>query len=202
MKYAIICGSHRENSQSLKVAKYLKLRIEKLYPTSEIYLLELATANIPFWDVSLSAGARKWQKNWFPIAKELQSCDAFIPITPEWSGMVTPMLKNFFLLSSNKELGHKPGMIVSVSSGRGGAYPISELRASSYKNNQLCYTPEHLIIRFVNDSLNGLEVIDQSETIIRERIDYALGVLHVYSKAFQSIRANAMIYDDKFRFGM
>ncbi len=202
MKYAIICGSQREDSQSLKVARYIENQIKALFPESETYLLELATANVPFWDPSIWAGAEKWKQIWSPIAAELQSCDAVIPITPEWAGMATPMLKNFFLLASGKEIGHKPGMIVSVSSGRGGAYPINELRTSSYKNNQLCYIPEHLVIRFVTERLNEAEAVGEDDAITRERIDYALNVLEVYAKAFQGIRASEVIYNDKFKFGM
>ncbi len=58
-------------------------------------------------------------------------------------------LKNFFLMFSRFELGHKPAMIVAVSSGDGGAYPVAELRMSSYKNNRICYIPEQLNLRNV-----------------------------------------------------
>ncbi len=202
MKYAIICGSHRENSQSVKVAQYLENRIKELYPEAETYLLELATANVPFWDPGVWAGEDKWKTIWSPIAAELQSSDAIIPITPEWSGMATPMLKNFFLLASGRELGHKPGLIVSVSSGRGGAYPVSELRTSSYKNNQICFIPEHLVLRFITDRLNETEAVDESDAITRERIDFALNMLHTYAEAFKGIRKQEHIYNDKFKFGM
>ena len=41
------------------------------------------------------------------------------------------------------------GLIVSISSGNGGAYPISELRSSSYKNSHILWIPENIIIRNV-----------------------------------------------------
>ena len=203
MKYAIITGSHRENSQSLKVGKYIENRIKALQPEAETYLLNLQKANLPMWDEGLWKGEEKWKTMWSPIAAELQTCDAIIPITPEWGGMATPMIKNFFLLSSTKELGHKPGMIVSISSGRGGSYPVSELRTSSFKNNHICYIPEHLIIRFVTERLNEPEPVDESDAITRERIDYGINVLGLYAGNFKQIRANSAVWkSDKFKFGM
>ena len=50
-------------------------------------------------------------------------------------------LLNIFLLCGNGEFSHKPGLIVSVSSGNGGAYPIAELRSSSYKNTHIMWIP-------------------------------------------------------------
>jgi hypothetical protein len=39
-------------------------------------------------------------------------------------------------------------LIIAVSGGAGGgAYPVAELRMSSYKNSRICYLPEHLIVR-------------------------------------------------------
>ena len=52
------------------------------------------------------------------------------------------------------QLGHKPALIVTVSSADGGAYPVAELRMSSYKNNRICYLPEHVILRNVERILN------------------------------------------------
>ena len=70
-------------------------------------------------------------------------------IAPEWHGQVPAGLKNFFLICGRAEVGHKPALITTVSSGDGGAYPVAELRMSSYKNNRICYIPEQLIIRNV-----------------------------------------------------
>ena len=42
-------------------------------------------------------------------------------------------LKNFFLLFGQNELGQKPALMVTVSSGDGGAYLVAELRMSTYK---------------------------------------------------------------------
>ena len=39
-------------------------------------------------------------------------------MTPEWAGMVTPGLKNLLLFATSKEVGHKPALVVGVSSSR------------------------------------------------------------------------------------
>lgn len=70
--------------------------------------------------------------------------------------MVPATLKNFFLLCRT-ELVEKSGLIVSVSTGEGGTYPVAELRMSSDKNTHLWYIQEHLIVRGVRDLFNDFE---------------------------------------------
>ncbi|MDP2746669.1 MAG: hypothetical protein Q8O69_09075 [Pseudomonas sp.] len=95
------------------------------------------------------------------------------------------MIKNFFIYANKAELAHKPGLLVGVSSGAGGAYPISELRASSDKNCRLCYVPEHLIVRQVEKVLSSPEPASEAHQRLRGRIDYALDILGKYPNALQ-----------------
>ena len=117
--------------------------------------------------------------------------------------MVPSGLKNFFLMWGNNELAHKPALIVAVSSGVGGAYPVAELRMSSYKNNRICYIPEQLIIRDVENVLNDSGENDpESDPYYRERTEFALNMLHQYASALQSVRSSEGIYNPKFKNGM
>ena len=95
-------------------------------------------------------------------------------------------------------------MIVTVSSADGGAYPVAELRMSSYKNNRLCYIPEHLILRNIEKILNEkAEDNDESaDSYFRERISWALGILKGYAVALKSMRESTEIHHDKFGNGM
>lgn len=102
--------------------------------------------------------------------------------------MACPAIKNFFIYASKAELAHKPGLLVGVSSGVGGAYPISELRASSYKNCRLCYVPEHLLVRHVESVLNEVTAAGIDDQRIRERADYALDILVRYAQALRPVR--------------
>lgn len=202
MKIGIISGSHRSPSQSEKVATYMGKQLESM--GIETWIYALADNPLPLWDQSIWEGNKEWQQRLDPLKNQLSSCDGFIVISPEWHGQVPSGLKNFFLLFSNKELGHKPAMIVAVSSGDGGSYPIAELRMSSYKNNRICYIPEHLILRNVESILNEDDSANdpKSNTYYKERINWALGILQGYSEALISMRKTTKIFNDKFNNGM
>ena len=113
-------------------------------------------------------------------------------------------LKNFFLLFGQNELGHKPALIISVSAGDGGAYPVAELRMSSYKNNRLCYIPEHVIVRHVEKVLNDDEKENdaRSDGYYRQRITWALSILKQYADALKNVRLSGATETDKFKNGM
>ena len=106
---------------------------------------------------------------------------------PEYGGMATPAAKNIFLLCGNGEFSHKPGLIVSISSGNGGAYPISELRMSSYKNTHIMWIPENIIIRNVEEFNSGAHG-DNIPVWLDNRIDYVLKLLLTYASKMKPIR--------------
>lgn len=183
LNYVVVSGSGRPQSESARVAVYLRQRLIDLQLTDDnrCSLIDLGTSPLPLWPEENKA-------LWQDYASRLQAADGLIIISPEWHGMVSPALKNFFILASQAELAHKPALLVAVSSGVGGAYPISELRSSSYKNNRLCYIPEHVIIRHVNAMLHSGPVVDENDQRIRPRIDYALNVLGHYATALCAVR--------------
>ena len=128
----------------------------------------------------------------------------FVVVSPEWHGQVPAGLKNFFLMWGKGELAHKPALIVTVSSADGGAYPVAELRMSSYKNNRICYIPEQIIVRNVESVLNddpGRNNQD-ADSYFRERIAYALGVLQEYARALGQVRASGATDLSQFKNGM
>jgi len=202
MKVGIISGSHRTNSQSIKIARWIETRLNSLALTQRVYTLELATANIPFWDEGMWNGEEKWKSIWNKHSVELSTCDAFVFIAPEYGGMVPPALKNIFLLCSNQELAHKPALIVGVSAGRSGSYPIVELRMSGYKNTRVCYLPDHMIIRDAEKMFLAEEPHSPIETDVRARLDYFLRVLKEYAKALSTVRASGAIDTKTFPNGL
>lgn len=204
MKISVISGSHRASGQSGKIARVIAQSLSVLADCSETYLLDLANKPLPLWDDAIWAGDEAWQQRLAPIAEQLASSDALVIIAPEWHGMVPAGLKNFFLMWGNGELAHKPALLVAVSSGEGGAYPIAELRMSSYKNNRICYLPEHLIVRHV-ESVFNLDAADndaEAQTYLEGRLDYCLKLLLSYSKAFKQIRASETCSLSTYRNGM
>ena len=106
--------------------------------------------------------------------------------------MVPAALKNFFLVCDGNALGHKPALAVGVSVGPGGSYPISELRISSYKNNRMCYLPEHLIVRNCMLVMNeDIATNDEGEhSYVSERSLYCLLQLIAYGDALRQVRAS------------
>jgi azobenzene reductase len=204
MKIGIISGSHRNPSQSEKVARYLEKTLAEDFGEIEPWVYALADNPLPLWDQSLWEDNEEWNQRLAPIKQQLTESDGFIIISPEWHGQVPAGLKNFFLLFNRFELGHKPALIVTVSSADGGAYPIAELRMSSYKNNRLCYIPEQLVLRNIEKILNenAGENNAEADAYFRERISWALGILRGYALALKVMRESTEIHHDKFGNGM
>ena len=203
MKLGIICGSHRKNSQSFKVSKYIEKSFTKIFKDS-CYLLNLGQNPIPLWDESIWQGDQDWKNLWDPISAKLEECNAFIFVVPDWSGMAPSGVKNLFLMCGGASgvLAHKPSLLVGVSSARGGRYPIAELRMSSYKNTRICHIPEHLIIGNVEQMLEAEPATNEDDKYLRGRIDYSLKVLDKYAEALDLVRASNIIDAKTYPFGM
>ena len=204
MKISIISGSHRNPSQSEKVARYLEKNLAGDFENIEPWVYALADNPLPLWDQTLWEDSEEWNQRLVPIRQQLSESDAFIIISPEWHGQVPAGLKNFFLMFNRFELGHKPALIVTVSSADGGAYPVAELRMSSYKNNRLCYIPEQLVLRNIEKILNDDAADNDAEAdaYFRERISWVLGILSGYAVALKGMRETTEIHHDKFGNGM
>lgn len=204
MKIMLISGSHRDNSQSEKVARYIAQSLLDNRQATETEVFYLAGNPLPLWDEGIWNGDAKWQDLLNPLSEKLAASDGFVIISPEWHGQVPAGLKNFFLLWGAGELAHKPALIVAVSSADGGAYPVAELRMSSYKNNRICYIPEQLIVRNVESVLNAdaNKNNPDADGYFRQRIVYAGGILCAYAEAFKAIRASGITQTEIFRNGM
>jgi len=204
MKITIISGSHRNPSQSEKVARHIERTLQAEHPGVETWLFTLADNPLPLWDQTLWEDNPEWIARLAPLREQLATSDGFVIVTPEWHGQVPAGLKNFFLLFNRFELGHKPALIVAVSSADGGAYPVAELRMSSYKNNRICYIPEQVIVRNVVKVLNADPADNDAgaDAYFRERISWALGVLTGYAEALKPMREKVQVHHEKFGNGM
>ena len=205
MKIGIISGSHRNNSESEKVAHYIEKALLAQGFCDETWLYSLAGNPLPFWDEGIWSGDRDWQDTLAPLSEALHSCEAFVVVSPEWHGMVPAGLKNFFLMwTAGGELAHKPALIVTVSTADGGSFPIAELRSSSYKNSRICYLPEHLIIRYVDTVFNPDPEKNKAsaQEYFEDRLSYCLAMLREYGLAFRQIRASGKVSLEKYSSGM
>jgi len=204
MKIAIISGSHRNPSQSEKIGRHIETVLKKQFDDVDPFVFTLADNPLPLWDQSVWDGDEQWVQRLAPLKAQFGQTDAFVIISPEWHGQVPAGLKNFFLLFNKFDLGHKPALIVAVSSGAGGAYPVAELRMSSYKNNRLCYIPEHMIIREVEKvfNQNPQDNDERSDGFYKERLNWCLEILLGYGKALKGMREKTSIHHEKFGNGM
>ena len=190
MQIAIIVGSHRKDSQSAKVARFLATQLMSL-GEHNCWICDLGKEPLPLWDEEIGSDAPQWS-DLKAVTEKVDSADAFIIIAPEWHGMVPAALKNFFLVCGGASFAHKPALPVGVSVGPGGTYPINELRTSSYKNNRLCYLPEHLIVRNCMLVMNeDVSENDEGEhSYISERSLYCMKQLIAYADALAQVRAS------------
>jgi azobenzene reductase len=184
-----------EVSNSHKVATFLAKHLTE--PNQIINYIDL---ELPLWDSQVWANTEKWQKILAPLKAKLSDATGYIFVIPEYCGAPSAALANFNLFLG-AESNHKPVLLVSVSDGRGGSYPIIGARSMAYKNSKINYIPEHLIISHAGDVLNGEQSTAKDDQYIRDRIDYTLGNFVVYCKAFVEIR-NQIQTDPKYTFGM
>lgn len=204
MKITIISGSHRNPSQSEKVARYIEKTLNTEQTDVEASIFSLANNPLPLWDQTLWENSEQWNTLLSPLKKQLSESDAFVIISPEWHGQVPSGLKNFFLLFNRFELGHKPALIVTVSSADGGAYPVAELRMSSYKNNRICYIPEQIILRNIEQILNdnAQDNNEEADRYFKQRVAWVLNILVGYALALKTMREKTEIHHDLFSNGM
>jgi len=173
----------------------MEQQLRNLQLCDETYLFDLANNPLPLWEESIWNSDPKWLDLLTPISEELASSDAFIVIAPEWHGMAPSGLKNFFLMWGKGELANKPALLTAISSADGGAYTVAEMRSSSYKNNRLCYMPEQLVIRNVENVLNANKEDNtpDADQYFRDRIDYTLRVLKEYAVALKGVRDSDVV---------
>lgn len=182
----IIVGSIREKAESARMAEKIETVIQMRYSDVVLDIFSLRELDLPLWT------EEKWQEKsdikslWQPVSDRLKACDGFVVIVPEWAGMAPPHLKNFLLMCDGGELAHKPGQLVSVSAGAGGAYPIAELRMSGYKNNFICWLPDHVILRQVRDLFKSDPPSDR-DIRTTERIDYSMNFLVEMAQAMKPV---------------
>lgn len=199
MNVALIAGSQNRNSQTRKLARYMQQRLTNLNLAnpSETFLHDLGEDPLPFW-TSETAGQQAKTLN----SEFLAKADAFVILSPDWNGMATPAVKNWFIHASAEALAHKPALLCGVSAGGGAVYPVADLRAHSFKNCRICFIPDHLVVRDTAKYFNSPQPVEPAEQLIIDRIDFTLHVLASYAQGLKAIRSLLPPTPKDFRFGM
>lgn len=202
MHIVIIVGSHRHDSQSSRVGRYIATDMPRIDPSVSVDTLDLAGNPLPLWHEGIWQADSELAAVWKPYRDRMREADGFVIVSPEWAGMVPPGLKNLLLFAGPREVGHKPALIVAVSAARGGSYPVNELRTSGYKNSRLVYVPEHVLVQDVADVLIGAAPTSDRDAWLRRRIEFAERILLEYAKALGPIRSSGLTEHADFPYGM
>lgn len=207
MKLLVVSGSNRKEAQSLKVSRFLAHCCEGLGNGVRADVLDLGATPLPMWDENIWAekGGEAIQTAWAPIRQRVADADGYALVSPEWAGMVPSVLKNFLLFAATTgaPMADKPVLLVGVSAGTGGAYPIAELRASGGKNNHFCIIPEHLIVRQAGKVMNELDrPTGDDDVYIQTRAKYAMRMLVEYARALTYVRAAGVRDLQHYPYGM
>ena len=201
MKITLVSSSMRKESQSNKIGSTIKEVLDDR--SLDSVHLDLVNYHLPFFNADIE-NYKQIELVWKQISDHLANSDAFVFITPEWNGMASPLLKNFFMYV-DKELAHKPALLVSVSSSAtNGAYPIAELRSSSFKNNHVVFIPHHVIVRNVNAVCNfdTPDKENKDDIFIHEKINHSLDELINYAYYLSKMRSEKLFDLEKFPYGM
>ena len=197
MKVGILAGSHRD-AETHRIAGFIQDRLQAEFKV-ETFFYSLANNPMPLWDESAWDDSSDLVKQFVnPLVEKLAECDALIICVPEWGGMVPGGLKNLLLYLTDGCVAFKPAYLVGISSSRGGAYPIAELRMSSYKNSQIFYLPEHLIVR----DCESMFYEDSDDSYLRGRLDYGLRLLLESAKLLKPLQSSGLIDLEKYPYGM
>ncbi len=188
MHFVLVAGSHREGSQSGKVARFAAGRLNALSHTTDI--IDLVGNPLPLWHNTPEAPFKPTGEVWADYSARLKKAEGLVIVSPEWNGMVPSGLNNLLLHFSPAEVGHKPALIVTVSASRGGAYPVDQLRITGYKNSHMVYLPDHTIVRDAKTVLNGETIENDGDKFVRNRLDFDLRLLAAYAEALAPVRAN------------
>ncbi len=195
MNVVFIAGSHRANSNSERAARLLAGRLETVVPGAVTEVISLHDDRLPFWNSDFGEPSPRFVAAWKPIEASLIAADAVVCVTPEWAGMAGPALKNFLLMPTKGQIAHKPGLIVAVSTGTGGAYPVAELKMSGTKNSHLCWIPDSLVLRHVGELFPAVEAAwaNGADHDVARRIDFTLVMLTEYAAALATMRKTSRI---------
>lgn len=180
----IIAGSQRRDSQTRRVCTYIQEQLVLLNHQSKIF--DLASTPLPFHSSS-EGMMEQLTHNLAEYNTILTDSEGIIIATPEWNGGATPAIMNA-LLHASLNIAHKPMLLVSVSSSRGGSYPIAQLRSFGFKNTKPVILPDHLIIHNVNDVLHNPTPSTQEDTYMRTRINWTLQVFVQYCSELSTFR--------------
>jgi NAD(P)H-dependent FMN reductase len=201
MKICVIVGSARAGSNSRRIADRLA---GMLHGTGEadVDVLDLHAETVDLWSEDFDDPASDEAAQWKPVAARLRSADGFVIVSPEYAGMAPPVLMNLLMKCSWRETAHKPALLVAVSSGAGGSYPIAELRQFGFKNNFVCMIPFNVIVRNADALFCGKPESRATDDALSQRMSYGASLLLGYAGCLATLRASGAADPARYPYGM
>ncbi len=187
MRLMIIAGGMRYPSGSGRAAAFIRQKAGEQIFFDPIDLLDLGQNPLPLWDEGVWQGEEKWRQILTPLRERMQAADAYVLVSPEYNGMASPALKNLSLFFDERTTGHKPALIVAVTSeAHNGQYPVADLRAFGAKNTKWVYIPDHLIYRNIRQLIT--EDLQMTDALLEEQTLFGLRELRLYAEAMKDVR--------------
>lgn len=183
MTIAVISGSARPNSQSVRVAAWIERQLSDRH---EVSVLDLSQTFVPEDASALFDKHSDESAHFLPTRQLLEAVDAVVVVSPEWGGMPPGKLVTFFQCIGDS-LAHKPALMVTDSATRfGGAFPSEIIRGHAGKNTRIVWLPEYIIIRSVEQKFQ--EEPDADDSYIQARLRKALELLVDYGQTLAPVR--------------
>ncbi|MCB9664432.1 MAG: NAD(P)H-dependent oxidoreductase [Alphaproteobacteria bacterium] len=149
LKLAVIAGTNREGSRTLRLARHVLYRFEAAGSVGTLVdLRELPP------DALLSTAYDQRPPELEPMVDAIMEADGLVVVTPEYNGGFPGVLKLFIdLLPHPESVRDRPVCLIGISKGRWGAMrPVEHLAQLWHYRNGFVF-PERL---FVHDALEGL----------------------------------------------
>ncbi|MYB40044.1 NAD(P)H-dependent oxidoreductase [Candidatus Saccharibacteria bacterium] len=184
----VVSGSTQKEGQSHKIAGYIGNCLKGRGASARV--VNLHELNPPYFGHHQDPA---WQARWRAVEEDLAKVDGLVLVSPEYNGSASPGLYSFMYYVGD-HLAHKPVLPVGVSAGRGGAYPLANLRQNGFKDPGYVMVPADVIVSHVHRLFDDVAAagplagVSEEEREVRLRIERALDVLLAYAAALAGLK--------------
>ena len=126
MNIEIVSGSTRRESITLRAAKYLQAHLTGGVPQHNVGLIDLREIRLPYMEKVFSTPEAA-PLEIRPLAKRMHEADAFIIVSPEYNGTMSPGLINWFN-HFPKQLHKAFGLVTASDGAMGGIRTAMDLQ--------------------------------------------------------------------------
>ena len=211
MQILVVSGSHRASGKSGLVGEHVERVTRRECEDCNVKYMSLVDYSDLLYHYHEDRGSKideRIEQQKRNLLTELYSSDGIVVISPEWGGMMTPLITNMMLLTARGSAGgfplaHKPGLAIGVSEGSGGCYPISMLRGFASKNSQVCWLPFHVVIQNVDEFL-AHEWSPGNEnrfSVVQSRLLSSVKALRIYAMQLKPVRENLLTLSELHPYG-